>query len=53
MAVDENTHKPERRIGVAPEISVPSDFDDIDSGTEALFGLEKKKGGQGMTIGPG
>lgn len=31
----------QRKIGVAPQISVPSDFDDIDFGTEKLFGLDE------------
>ena len=33
------TSIPKRRLGVASQISFPANFDDIDYGTEELFGL--------------
>ena len=37
----QSEQKVSRKIGVAPEISVPSDFDDIDFESEKLFGLDE------------
>ena len=36
---NEKKHDVSKRIGIAKNINFPSDFDDIDYGTEDLFGL--------------
>ena len=36
---DESKRDVSKRIGIAKNISFPSDFDDIDYGTSELFGL--------------